>query len=202
MVRMVGPAESDWSFRAFEIFGSSRSNCVDLPSGKLLLPLGLVRIRPPVYHVELMFWVWEHWATCLVAGVPVRPVLIARWAFRVLLHVVLQGIAILCRVFPFGVEGASGFHYLSEVVRARGPRWSTTLGSRHRVIALALLSLLFRGLCIVLPLILAWPIVVLGGHRLLLAGIQVVHVEEVFYHFRLLSCQLLEKFGIPDPCPE
>src|SRR5438128_6280413 len=65
MVRMVGPAESDWSFRAFEIFGSSRSNCVHLPSGKLLLPLGLVRIRPSVYHVELVLWVRECWATCL-----------------------------------------------------------------------------------------------------------------------------------------
>src|SRR5436190_17655971 len=165
MVRMVSPAESNWSFRPFETFGSSRSNCVDLPSGKLLLPLRLVRIRPPVYHVELMFRVREHWATCLGAGVPVRPILIARWAFRVLLHVVLQGIAILCRVFPFGVEGASGFHYLSEVIRARRPRWSAALSSRHQVIALALLSFLFGGLRIVLPLILEWPIVVLGGHR-------------------------------------
>src|SRR5438128_2770494 len=171
MVRMVGPAESDWSFRAFEIFGSSRSNCVDLPGGKLLLPLGLVRIRPPVYHVELMFWVREHWAACLVAGVPIGPVLIVRWAFQVLLHVILQGIAILCRVFPFGVEGASGFHYLSKVIRARRPRWTATLSSRHQVIAPALLSLWFGGLRIVLPLVLAWPIVVLGGQRLLLAGI-------------------------------
>src|SRR5438128_3889133 len=202
MVRMVGPAESDWSFRAFEIFGSSRSNCVDLPGGKLLLPLGLVRIRPPVYHVELMFWVREHWTACLGAGVPVRPVLIARWAFRVPLHVVLQGIAIFCRVFPFGVEGASGFHYLSEVIHARRLRWSTTLGSHHQVIALALLSLWFGGLRIVLPLVLAWPIVVLGGHRLLLAGISVGRVEEVFYRFRLSLRQPLEQVGIPDPCPE
>src|SRR5438128_3678028 len=149
-----------------------------------------------------MLWVREHRATCLGAGVPVRPVLIVRWAFRVLLHVVLQGIAVLCRVFPFGVEGASGCHYLSEVVRARRPRWSAALSSRHQVIALALLSLLFGGLCIVLPLILALPIVVLDGHRLLLAGIPVGHIEEVFYRFRLSSCQLLEKFGIPDPCPE
>src|SRR5438105_4848216 len=67
---MVGPAESNWSFRPFEIFGSSRSNCVDLPSDKLLLPLGLVRIRPSVYHVELVFWVRERWAACLGAGVP------------------------------------------------------------------------------------------------------------------------------------
>src|SRR6266540_3148814 len=111
MVRMVGPTESDWDFRSFEIFGSSRSNSVDLPSSELLLSLGLVRIRPSVYHVELMFWVREHWAACLVAGVPIGPVLIMRWAFRVLLDVVLQGIAILCRVFPFGVEGASGLHY-------------------------------------------------------------------------------------------
>src|SRR6266540_4010734 len=187
MVRMVSPTESDWGFRPFEIFGSSRSNCIDLPSGELLLPLGLVRIRPPVYHVELMLWVQEHRVACLGAGVPVRPVLIARWAFRVLLHVVLQGIAILCRVFPFGVEGASGFHYLSEVVRAWRPRWSAALSSRHQVVALALLSLLFGGLCIVLPLIWAWPIVILGGHRLLLAGILVGHVEEVFYRFRLSS---------------
>src|SRR6266540_3692 len=119
-----------------------------------------------------------------------------------LLHVILQGIAILCRVFPFGVEGASGFHYLSEVVRVRRPRWSATLSSLHQVVALALLSLLLGGLCIVLPLILAWPIVVLGGHRLLLAGIPADHVEEVFYHFWLSSCQLLEQVGIPDPCPE
>ena len=48
----------------------------------------------------------------------------------------------------------------------------------------------------------AWPIVVLGGHRLLLAGIPVGHVEEVFYRFRLSSCQLLEQVGILDPCPE
>src|SRR5438045_2690464 len=104
MVRMVGPDEIDWGFRPFEIFGSNRSDCIDLPSSELLLPLGLVRIRTPVYHVELMFWVWEHWATCLVAEVPVRPVLIVRQAFRMPLHEVLQGIAILCRVFPFGVE--------------------------------------------------------------------------------------------------
>src|SRR5207244_9170069 len=118
-------------------------------------------------------------------GVPVRPVLIARWAFRVLLHVVLQGIAILYRVLPFGVEGASGFHYLSEVVRARRPRWSAALSSRHQIIALALLSLLFGGLRVILPLVLAWPIIVLGSHRLLLAGIPVGHVEEVFYRFWL-----------------
>src|SRR5438105_11992188 len=80
-----------------------------------------------------MFWVREHWAACLVARVSVRPILIARWAFRVLLHVVLQGIAILCRVFPFGVEGASGFHYLSEVIRARRPRWSATGRSPNRL---------------------------------------------------------------------
>src|SRR5438105_3617405 len=199
---MVGLVESNWSFRPFEIFGSSRSNHVDLPSGKLLLPLGLIRIRPSVYHVELMFWVREHWAACLGAGVPVRPVLIAHWTFRMLLHVVFQGIAILCRVFPFGVEEASGFHYLSEVVRARRPRWSATLSSRHQVIALALLSLWFGGLRIVLPLVLVWPIVVLDGHRLLLAGIPVGCVEEVFYRFRWSSCQLLEQVGIPDPCPE
>src|SRR5438128_12239593 len=107
MVRMVGPAERYWGFRPFEIFGSSQSNCVDLPSSELLLPLGLVRIRPPVYHVELMLWVWEHEVACLVAGVPIRPVLIARWAFGVLLHVILQGIAILWRVFPLGVERAN-----------------------------------------------------------------------------------------------
>src|SRR5438128_12118112 len=118
MVRMVGPAERYWGFRPFEIFGSSQSNCVDLPSGELLLPLGLVRIRPPVYHVELVLWVQERRVACLGAEVPVRLVLIARWAFRVLLHVVLQGIAILCRVFHFRVEGASGLHYLSEVVGA------------------------------------------------------------------------------------
>src|SRR5438105_1841481 len=189
---MVSLVESDWGFRPFEIFGSGRSNCVDLPSGELLLPLGLVRIRPPVYHVELMFWVREHWAACLVVGVPVGPVLIARWAFRVLLHVILQGIAILCRVFPFGLVGASGFHYLSEVVRARRPRWSAALSSRHQVITLALLSLWFGGLRIVLPLVLAWPIVVLGGHRLLLAGIPIGCIEEVFYRFRRSSRQLLE----------
>src|SRR5438105_4912995 len=149
-----------------------------------------------------MFWVREHWAAYLGAGVPVRPVLIARWAFRVLLHIVLQGIAILCRVFPFGVEGASGFHYLSEVVRARRLRWPATLSSHHQVIALALLSLWFGGLLIVLPLVLVWSIVVLGGHRLFLAGISVGRVEEVFYRFWLSSCQLLEQVGIPDPCPE
>src|SRR5438105_13642565 len=135
-----------------------------------------------------MFRVREHWAACLGAGVPVRPVLIARWAFRVLLHVVLQGIAILCRVFPFGVEGANGFHYLSEVVRARRPRWSATLSSRRQVIALALLSFWFGGLRIVLPLVLAWPIVVLGGHRLLLAGISVGRIEQLCYQFRCSSC--------------
>ena len=77
MVRMVSPTESDWDFRPFEIFGSSRSDSVDLSSDELLLPLGLVRIRPPVYHVELMFWVRERWAVRLVAGVPIGPVLIA-----------------------------------------------------------------------------------------------------------------------------
>src|SRR5437868_7750910 len=149
-----------------------------------------------------MFWVRENWATCLGAGVPVSPILIPRRAFRMPLHVVLQGIAILCRVFPFGVEGASGFHYLSKVVRARRLRWSVTLSSRHQVITLALLSLLFGGLCIVLPLILAWPIVVLDGHRLLLAGIPVGHIEEVFYRFWCSSRQLLKQVRIPDPRPE
>src|SRR5438105_2613960 len=134
-----------------------------------------------------MFRVREHWAACLGAGVPVRPVLIARWAFRVLLHVVPQGIAILCRVFPFGVKGANGFHYLSEVVRARRPRWSAALSSRHQVIALALLFFWFGGLYIVLPLVLAWPIVILSGHHLLLAGISIGHIEEVFYRFRCSS---------------
>src|SRR5438034_1094852 len=119
-----------------------------------------------------------------------------------LLHVVLQGIAILCRVFPFGVERANGFHYLSEVVRARRLRWSAALNSRHQVIALMLLSFWFRGLRIVLPLVLAWPIVVLGGHRLLLAGISVGHIEEIFYRFRCSSRQLLKQVGIIDPCPE
>ncbi len=49
---------------------------------------------------------------------------------------------------------------------------------------------------------LAWPIVVLGGHRLLLAGITVGHIEEVFYRFRCSSRQLLKQVGIPDPRPE
>src|SRR5881394_326311 len=98
-----------------------------------------------------------------------------------LLHVISQGIAILCRVFPFRVKRATGFHKLGEIVRARRPRWSGTFCCRHHVIALALLSLRFGGLCIVLSLILAWPIVVFGSHRLLLAGISVGHVEEFFY---------------------
>src|SRR5207237_5754602 len=89
-----------------------------------------------------------------------------------------------------------------EVFRARRPCWLAALSSCHQVIALALLSLLLGGLCIVLPLILAWPIVVLGGHRLLLAGIPVGHIEEVFYRFRQSSCQLLEQVRISDPCPE
>src|SRR5438132_9145877 len=105
-------------------------------------------------------------------------------------------------MFPFGVEGANGFHYLSEVIRARRPRWSAALSSRHQVIALALMSFWFRGLRIILPLVLAWPIVVLGGHRLLLASISVGHIEEVFYRFRCSSRQLFEQVGIPDPCPE
>src|SRR5438128_2017248 len=98
----------------------------------------------------------------------------------------------LCRVFPFGVERANGFHCLSEVVRARRPRWSAAFSSRHQVIALALLSFWFGGLRIVLPLILAWPIVVLDGHRLLLAGISVGHIEEIFHRFRCSSRQLLK----------
>src|SRR5438128_9499589 len=52
------------------------------------------------------------------------------------------------------------------------------------------------------PLFLAWPIVVLGGHRLLLAGITVGHIEEVFYRFRCSSRQLLKQVGIPDSRPE
>src|SRR5207247_6162681 len=118
------------------------------------------------------------------------------------LHVVSQGIEILCRVFPFGVKEANGFHYLGEVIRARRPRWSGALSSRHQVIALALLSFWFGGLCIVLPLVLAWPIVVLGGHRLLLASISVDHIDEAFYRFWCSSRQLLKQFGIPDPCTE
>src|SRR5438128_720062 len=112
MVRMVSSVESDWGFRPFEIFGSSWSDSVDLPSDQLLLSLGLVRIRPSVYHVELMFWVREHLATCLRAGVPIGPILVARWALRVLLHVVPQGVAILCGVFPFGVLVPKGFIFL------------------------------------------------------------------------------------------
>src|SRR6266542_3224628 len=102
-----------------------------------------------------------------------------------LLHVVLQGIAILCRMFPFWMEGASGFHYLSEVICARRPRWSAALNNHHQVIALAFLTFLLGGLCIVLLLVLAWSIISLGGHRLLLASISVDHVEELFYRFRL-----------------
>src|SRR5438876_12414768 len=49
---------------------------------------------------------------------------------------------------------------------------------------------------------LARPIVVLGGHRLLLAGITVGHIEEVFYRFWCPSRQLLKQVGIPDPRPE
>src|SRR6266540_5240006 len=186
MVRMVGPTESNWSFRPFEIFGSSRSNCVDLPSDKLLLPLGLVRIRPSVYHVELLLWVREHQASCLGARVFVRTILITHWGLRVLLHVVSQGIAILCRVFPFGMEGASGLHYLGEIIHARKPRWSAAVSCRHQVIALALLTFLLRGLCMVLLLVLAWPTILVGGHGLLLAGVSVGHVEEFFNSLRLV----------------
>src|SRR5438128_1499557 len=77
---VVGPAENYRDFRPFEIFGSGRSNSVDLPSDQLLLPLGLVRIRPPVYHVELMLGIGEHRTIRLMAGAPVGPVLVARWA--------------------------------------------------------------------------------------------------------------------------
>src|SRR5438128_1210005 len=80
-VRVVGPIESYWNFRPSEIFGDGRGNSVDLPSDQLLLPLGLVRLRPPVYHVELMFGNGEHRTISLVAGTPVGPVLVARWAF-------------------------------------------------------------------------------------------------------------------------
>src|SRR5438105_4154851 len=80
-IGVVGPAESYRDFRPFEVFGSGRSNSVDLPSDQLLLPLGLVRVRPPVYHVELMFGVREHRTIRLVAGAPVGPVLVARRAF-------------------------------------------------------------------------------------------------------------------------
>src|SRR6266511_3156215 len=100
------------------------------------------------------------------------------------------------------MKGATGFHYLGEIIRARRPRWSGALSSHHQVVALALLSFRFGGLCIVLPLVLAWPIVVLGGHRLLLAGITVGHIEEVFYRFRCSPRQLLKLVGISDPCPE
>src|SRR6266540_3737366 len=54
-IGVVSPTENYRDFRPFEIFGSGRSNSVDLPSDQLLLPLGLVCILPPVYHVELMF---------------------------------------------------------------------------------------------------------------------------------------------------
>src|SRR6266508_1642578 len=128
-----------------------------------------------------MFGYREHRTIRLVAGAPVGLVLVARWAFRMLLHVISQGIAILCRVFPFRMKGATGFHLLGEIVRARRPRWLGAFSCRHRVVAPALLSLRFGGLCIVLPLVWAWPIVVFGGHRLLLAGISVGHVEEFFY---------------------
>src|SRR6266540_4086131 len=80
-VRVVGPIESYWDFRPFEIFGSGWSDSIDLPSDELLLPLGLVCLRPSIYHVELMFWVREHRAVRLVAGAPIGPVLSARRAF-------------------------------------------------------------------------------------------------------------------------
>src|SRR5438128_1902500 len=116
---------SGWSDRS-KVIGASdhlkylgdRYDSIDLRSGKLFLPLGLICCRPPIYHVELVLQVREHWTAWLLVLVPIRAILIARWVLGVLFHVLLQSKAVFCHVLPFGMERAGGLHYLLEVICA------------------------------------------------------------------------------------
>src|SRR6266540_6135086 len=69
-----------------------------------------------------MLWIWESWAALLLVLVPVGGTL--RWVLDVLLYVVLQGVTVFCRVFPFRVKRASGVHYFLEVLGAGSSGWS------------------------------------------------------------------------------
>src|SRR6266540_3714323 len=108
--------------------------------------------------------------------------MIASWVLIVLLHVLLQGKAILCRVLSFGVERARRLHHLLEVIHAGSPGRPTALGYRDHVITLALAIFWFGGLGDVLPFLMVWPIIVFGSHRVFLVGILVGHVEEFLHH--------------------
>src|SRR5207237_2049129 len=96
---MVRAVESDQEFRPLEVSRRGWRKCIDLPSGELLLPLGLICCRPTKYHVEMMLWIWERRATLLLVLVPNGGTL--RWVLDVPLYVVLQGVTVFCRVFPF-----------------------------------------------------------------------------------------------------
>src|SRR6266542_2138252 len=102
-------------------------------------------------------------------------------------------------MLSLGMEGASGLHYLIEVIRARSSGRSAALSCHHHVVPFALAILSFGGLGYVLLLVLAWPIIMLGGHRLFLTSIPVSHVEEVFYRFQYLRDSFLSRSGSLTP---
>ena len=110
-----------------------------------MLPIGLICCRPTKYHIELMLWIWEHRAALLLVLVLVKGTL--RWVLDVLLYVVLQGVTVFCRMFPFRVKRASGIHYFLEVLGAGSSGWSAAVGSYHQIVTLALAVFWFGGLC-------------------------------------------------------
>src|SRR5438105_14699759 len=105
----------------------------------------------------------------LLVLVPVGSVL--RRVLGVLFHIILHSEAVLCYFPPFGMERVGGLHHFLEVVRVGNSTWSATLGCVHQFVTLALAILWFGGLNSVLLLILAWSIILFGGHRLFLIGI-------------------------------
>src|SRR5438128_8200617 len=118
----------------------------------------------------------------LLVFVPVGAILIARRVLGVLLHVLLQSEAVLCRVLSFGMERVGGLHHLLEVIRAGSSGRPTVLSYRDHIITLALAIFGFGGLGDVLPFLLAWPVVVFGGHLVFLIGVPINHVEEFLHH--------------------
>ena len=72
---VVREVESDREFRPLEVFQRGWRECIDLPSGELLLPLGLVCSRPAENRIELMFWIRECKVALLLVLVPVGSIL-------------------------------------------------------------------------------------------------------------------------------
>ena len=51
VIWVVRSVESDWHLRPLKILEGDRCDRIDLPSSKLLLSLGLICCRSPIYHV-------------------------------------------------------------------------------------------------------------------------------------------------------